>query len=452
MAQRHLPIDYPHPLWVSQDASAVWTLTKSCLDEVIQTVGDDRIHAIGVTNQRETSIIWNKETGTPLGPAIGWQCRRTADRCRELMPMTHWIKSKTGLPMDPYFSASKFEWLLHYYSESQALIRRQQLCCGTMDAWLIYNLTQGDTFATDATNASRTMLFNIHTLSYDAELCELFGVPMSTLPEVRPTVNHFGDYIAPTCRIPIYAVIGDQQSALFSQCALNKNRIKNTYGTGLFMMASTGERAIESPDLITTIALRMKGKTHYALEGSAFTGGSLIQWLKDQLGLLKCVTDAESLAMSVDSNGGVCLVPALTGLGAPHWLPTAKGALLGLTQHSTTAHIVRAALESLALQSNDLMTIFNALCGPFNVLMVDGGASRNEWLMQLQADVSGVQVCRPKNNEATARGAALCAAQWKNVWPPPQPPTGIEFSPQEKPSDLLKFWETTLQGFKQTHG
>ncbi len=414
--QQELPLSHPKPDWVEQDPHTIWTFVEQCLTKTIHTLGVTNIHAIGITNQRETAVIWQKSTGMPLGPAINWQCRRTTKRCRELNEYAPLIKEKTGLPLDPYFSASKFEWLVQTNPNVQALLRKNDLCFGTIDTWLLYNLTNKQSYATDATNASRTMLFNIQTQTYDSELCDLFQLPIHALPEVKDSCSYFGDYIIQGISIPIRAILGDQQAALYAQSSIGQ--IKNTYGTGLFMMANTGTSMIKTKDLITTVASRLNGVVSYAIEGSVFTGGALIQWLRDQLNLIETAAETEVIAQRVSDNGGVTIIPALTGLGAPHWLPDAKGMITGLTRQSNKSHIIRAALESIALQSNDIITLIKKECPhiAFEELLVDGGASANNWLMQLQADVSELTVKRPHSIEATALGVAKCAAFFDHYW------------------------------------
>ncbi|MGC6366534.1 MAG: FGGY family carbohydrate kinase [Candidatus Marinamargulisbacteria bacterium] len=447
--QAELPLFHPQPDWVEQDPGTIWQLTKQCLDATIGTIGVQNIDAIGITNQRETSIAWQKSTHKPLGPAINWQCRRTANRCNELKPHSTAIKQKTGLPLDAYFSASKFEWHSQHTPSVNALIEQNDLCFGTVDAWLLWNLTNGESFKTDVTNASRTMLFNIQTLAYDPDLCNLFGVPMTALPQVEHSHTHFGDYTIDNVRIPIQGMIGDQQAALYAQCGQNQGQIKNTYGTGLFMMANTGSSIVQTNDLISTIAIGMNGQVDYAIEGAVFTGGSLIQWLRDGLGMIQSAPETQTLAESVPTNGGVTIIPALTGLGAPHWNPDAKGMIMGLTRQTTKAHIARAALEAIALQSNDIIELIRKECPniAFNTLLVDGGASANDWLMQCQADVSQLNVSRPPSVEATALGAALCAAKHTNPSINATKGAGDTFMPMSKPDALKNHWRIALANF-----
>jgi glycerol kinase len=446
MAQSELPLQHPHPEWVEQDAALIWTQTKQCLDETIAKIGAKNIQSIGITNQRETSIAWQKSTGMALGAAINWQCRRSASRCEELSEHAEIIKQKTGLPLDAYFSASKFEWHIKNTPNVQHLLNLQDICFGTVDAWILWHLTEGKSHATDITNASRTMLFNISTRTYDTQLCHIFGIPITSLPNVQPSIGHFGNYIIKDASIPIQGMIGDQQAALYAQCGQQQGVIKNTYGTGLFMMANTGPHMVQTNHLITTIAIGVADQVSYAIEGSVFTGGALIQWLRDGLGIIKSAKDTQALAESVDDNAGVTIIPALTGLGAPHWKPDAKGMILGLTRHATKAHIVRAALEAIALQSNDLIDLIRKECPAvqFESLLVDGGASANDWLMQLQSDVSNITISRPESVEATALGAAMCA-QMGTGKPPRSNPT--IFRPKGDQSSLTTQWKDTLTTF-----
>jgi len=445
--QRALPMHYPHPDWVEQDPMDIWSYTNECLQQTVAAVGGSHIRSIGITNQRETSIMWQKSTGTPLGPAINWQCRRTTAQCDALRAHEDVIKSKTGLPMDAYFSASKFQWLYSQAKKSPHAIQDDDIAFGTVDAWLLWNLTEGKSFATDVTNASRTMLFNIHEKRYDDDLCALFKIPKQALPTVLDSASHFGDIGVDGRHIPIHAMIGDQQAALFAQCDREAGVIKNTYGTGCFIMANTGATLVRSKDLITTIAIGLNGAVDYAIEGSVFTGGALIQWLRDALGVLSSADESPALARAVDDNGGVSIIPAFTGLGAPHWKPRAKGMILGLTRHTTKAHIVRAALESIALQCNDIVDIIKHECPGigFEFLKVDGGASANDWLMQRQANVSDLTVIRPKSIEATALGAARCAAFTDGIDMHTNTNQGHVFHPESDELELKSQWKTALR-------
>lgn len=444
--QAELALIHPQPDWVEQDPATIWQLTKQCLDATIKAVGIQNIDAIGITNQRETSIAWQKSTHQALGPAINWQCRRTANRCNAINEYSTIIKQKTGLPLDAYFSASKFEWHIKNTPNVQRLLKHQDICFGTVDTWLLWNLTNGESFKTDVTNASRTMLYNIQTLSYDPELCNLFGVPITALPKVELSCTHFGNYTINNIKIPIQGIIGDQQAALYAQCGQNQGQIKNTYGTGLFMMANTGSSIVQTNDLISTIAIGMNGQVDYAIEGAVFTGGALIQWLRDGLDIIQSASETKALAESVPNTGGVTIIPALTGLGAPHWNPDAKGMIIGLTRQTTKAHIARAALEAIALQSNDIIELIRNECPniKFNTLLVDGGASANDWLMQCQADVSQITVARPPSVEATALGAALCAANLSNPSINPHKGAAHTFTPITNMDKLKVQWATAL--------
>ena len=420
---------YPKPGWVEHDPLDILSAQLSTLTELIisHNLGIGDIDSIGITNQRETTIVWNRETGEPVFNAIVWQCRRTAPIVDALCSdpeVRQAITAKTGLIPDAYFSASKIKWILDNVEGARALADQGKLAFGTVDTWLIWALTNGAVHATDPTNASRTMLFDIHTMDWDPWLCELFGVPMSMLPEVRPSSCDFGT----TSRdgilagIPICGVAGDQQSALFGQCCFEAGQAKNTYGTGCFLLMNTGSEAPTSRNgLVTTVAASAPGAgAAYALEGSVFMGGALIQWVRDGLGLLQNAADSEAIARSVPSTDGVYIVPAFTGLGAPYWDSDARGAIYGLTRGTTSAHIIRAALEALAYQVYDLANAMEADAGiPIKVLNVDGGASANDFLMQFQCDILGTPLRRPENVETTALGAAylagLCTGFWKSL-------------------------------------
>jgi glycerol kinase len=442
--QTALTLQHPSPNWVSQCPETLWSSTHDCLKRCLDHVGANHVMAMGITNQRETSVIWQKSTGRSLGLAIGWQCRRTESQCAQLMDHAPMIRHRTGLPLDPYFSATKFNWLLNHTPQAHALLQQNDICLGTIDTWVLFQLTQGTTYATDVTNASRTQLFNINTQAFDPDLCHHFNVPMHALATVKGSHDNFGHYRHTNgIRVPITAVIGDQQAALLAQCGRTPGHIKNTYGTGLFIMANTGKNRVHHPDLLTTIAVGMNGDIDYAIEGSVFTGGSLIQWLRDQLGLIQHASESELLAASVNDNGGVQIIPALNGLGAPHWQPTARGMILGLTQATTKAHIMRAALESLALQSNDVIQCMQRVLKdtPETPLWVDGGASQNNTLMQLQANVSGMTIHRPASIEATALGAAYCAAPETLQRPPNHADI---FTPEKDESHLINQWKQAL--------
>ena len=430
MSQREFPQLYPQPGWVDHDPKDIVGSQLGTFTELMTQMGlsPDDIECIGITNQRETTIIWDRETGEPIANAIVWQCRRTADViseiCGEDQEVFEQIRQRTGLRPDPYFSASKAKWLLDNVEGAREKAETGRLAFGTVDTWLIWNLTSGRVHATDPTNASRTMLFNIHTGDWDDYLLDLFDIPRSMMPEVRPSSANFGFTANPNLPqgIPICGVAGDQQAALFGQCCFDAGQAKNTYGTGCFFLMNTGTDApVSKNNLITTIAASAPGEpTKYALEGSVFVAGALIQWLRDELELVRNASDSEELALSVDNSAGVYIVPAFTGLGAPYWDSDARGGIFGLTRGTTKAHIVRAALEALAYQMYDLAVAMEADAQrPIAALNVDGGAARNGFLMQFQSDLLGCEVRRPSNTETTAMGAAflagLCTGFWKST-------------------------------------
>lgn len=415
---REITQHFPRPGWVEHDAAEIFERTLEAAREAIaasRVVPD----AIGITNQRETIVVWDRVTGQPLARAIVWQDRRTAGRCRELAKHNPWITDRTGLPIDPYFSATKLELLLSEPAIASRVATGDALA-GTIDTWLIWKLTGGLVHATDPTNASRTLLFDIDERRWSGELCRLFGVPESVLAEVRPSSGDFG-LASPEhfgAEIPIRGVAGDQQAALFGQGCVNPGEGKNTYGTGAFLLLNTGDvRPVPGDGILATVACNAGGGYAYALEGSIFIAGAAIQWLRDGLGLLGQAVESEELARGLESNDGVYFVPALTGLGAPHWEPEARGMIVGLTRGSTRAHLVRAALEAMAYGTSDVLTAMRARSGiPFERLRVDGGASVNNWLMQFQADIIGVPVERPEIVESTALGAAGLAGIAAGVW------------------------------------
>ena len=430
MAQREFPQLYPKPGWVDHDPKDIVGSQLGTFTELMtqMSLSPDDIECIGITNQRETTVIWDRETGEPIANAIVWQCRRTADVISEIcgddQEVFEQITKRTGLRPDPYFSASKAKWLLDNVEGAREKAEAGKLAFGTVDTWLIWNLTNGRVHATDPTNASRTMLFNIHTGDWDDYLLGLFDIPRSMMPEVRPSSSDFGFTANPNLPqgIPICGVAGDQQAALFGQCCFEAGQAKNTYGTGCFFLMNTGTDApVSENNLVTTIAASAPGEpTKYALEGSVFVAGALIQWLRDELELVKSASDSEQLALSVPDSAGVYIVPAFTGLGAPYWDSDARGSIFGLTRGTTKAHIVRAALEALAYQMYDLAIAMEADAKrPIAALNVDGGAARNNFLMQFQSDMLGCEVRRPANTETTAMGAAFLAGLstgfWKNT-------------------------------------
>ena len=427
VAQREFPQIYPAPGWVEHNPQDILLSQIGSLTELVTRNGlkAEDVAAIGIDNQRETTLVWDRVTGEPIANAIVWQCRRTARIVEELCgdpEIARTIQEKTGLLPDAYFSASKIKWLLDNVEGARARAEAGELIFGTVDTWLIWVLTGGKVHATDVTNASRTMLFNIHEGAWDPWLLDLFGVPASMMPEVRPSSGSFGEtsYLGIPAGIPITGVAGDQQAALFGQCCFSSGEAKNTYGTGCFLLMHTGAEACASKNnLVTTVAASAPGTGHleYALEGSVFMAGATIQWLRDELGLLKNAGDSEAMALAVPDTGGVYLVPAFTGLGAPYWKPDARGTLVGMTRGTNRNHIVRAALESMAYQIVDLVRAMEADSGaPLSVLNVDGGASRNNFLMQFQSDVLGCELHRPQNPETTALGAAYLAGLAVGFW------------------------------------
>jgi glycerol kinase len=418
VAQQEFTQKYPREGWVEHDPREIWTTQLAVLVEALSKADakPSDVRAIGITNQRETTVVWDRRTGEPVSNAIVWQDRRTAGFCAELKQAGREadVQKRTGLLLDPYFSGTKVRWILDNVKPSG------DLAFGTVDSWLIWNLTGGAVHATDPSNASRTLLYNIHTRGWDDELCALLGVPRAMLPEVRPSRGDFGVTNHPLIpgRIPIRGVAGDQQAALFGQACTTPGMAKNTFGTGCFMLQNTGTAPVASRNkLLTTVAWEADGKFEYALEGSVFIGGAVVQWLRDGLGIIRASQDVEALAASVPDSGGVIVVPAFAGLGAPHWDPYARGTILGLTRGSSAAHIARAAVESIAFQVAELLDAMHADAGiPLAELRVDGGAARNNALMQFQADLLGVPVVRPAITETTALGAARLAglsSQWQ---------------------------------------
>jgi glycerol kinase len=415
-AQQEFTQHFPNPGWVEHDASEIWSSQLAVAHEALARIDVQQIRAIGITNQRETTVVWDRETGEPIHRAIVWQDRRTADVCTRLREEGHesLIRERTGLVLDPYFSGTKLAWILDTVPGARERAERGELAFGTIDSWLIFNLTKGTSHLTDASNASRTLLYRIDEGRWDPDLLRLLRIPESVLPEVCDSsgvVAQVGESVfgAP---IPIAGVAGDQQAALFGQACLSEGMAKNTYGTGCFLLMNTGSEPVASENgLLTTVAWQRNGKRTYALEGSVFIGGAVVQWLRDGLGIIDNASDIEPLAASVDDNGGVYFTPAFAGLGAPHWDPFARGSIFGLTRGSTRAHIARAALEAIALQSSDLLTAMTSDARlPLKEIRVDGGAANNNLLMQIQADLSGAAVVRPTVTESTARGAAFLAA------------------------------------------
>jgi len=415
---------FPHPGWVEHDPEEIWASQLDTVRNVIAESGinSGNIAAIGITNQRETTLVWDRQTGQPVYNAIVWQDRRTSEKCDELKErgLEGLIRDKTGLVIDAYFSSTKLNWILENVKGARKRAEEGQLAFGTVDTWLVWKLTGGKVHATDASNASRTMLYNINTLSWDQELLEIFGVPESMLPEVKPSSGIFGHSSGDLFdgSIPVAGIAGDQQAATFGQMCLEEGSVKNTYGTGCFILCNTGNRPVPSKNkLISTVAWQLDGRTTYALEGSIFIGGAVVQWLRDGLGIISDSADVEDLAAGVEDNGGVYFVPAFTGLGAPHWDQYARGIIAGITRGVTSGHIARAALESIAFQVNDIIQCMEEDAGTaINELKVDGGAANNNMLMQFQADLSGIPVIRPESVETTAMGAAYLAGLAVGFW------------------------------------
>lgn len=424
LAQKEFRQIFPEPGLVEHDAEEIWASQLGVAVEAVARAGLSaaEIVAIGITNQRETTVVWDRRTGKPIHNAIVWQDRRTAAECDRLkgLGLEATFRAKTGLVLDPYFSGTKLAWLLDHLPGARARAERGELAFGTIDSWLVWNLTGGERHLTDASNASRTLLFNIHEGDWDQELLQLLRIPPAILPEVVPSSQVYGETAARffAARVPICGIAGDQQAALFGQLCDRPGMVKNTYGTGCFMLMQTGERPVLSErNLLTTVACRLGNRTEYALEGSVFVAGAAVQWLRDGLGIIRSSEEVETLAASVPDSGGVYLVPAFAGLGAPHWDPYARGTLLGITRGTTAGHIARATLESIAFQTADLLEAMESdAATPLAELRVDGGATANNLLMQFQADLLGVPVVRPRVRETTALGAAYLAGLAIGYW------------------------------------
>ena len=422
IVQKEFTQIYPQPGWVEHDPMEIYASQYSVLTEAVARCGIRPYHikAIGITNQRETTIVWDKNTGKPIYNAIVWQCRRTAEIVEQVRKdnLEEYIKENTGLVLDAYFSATKIKWILNNVPGAKEKAKNGDLLFGTVDTWLIWKLTGGKVHATDYTNASRTMLFNIKTLKWDKKLCDYFEIPMSMLPEVKKSSDYFGSVSLFGYEIPLTGVAGDQQAALFGQACFNPGDVKNTYGTGCFLLMNTGSELIQSKSgLVTTIAATIDDNIQYALEGSVFVGGAIIQWIRDEMKFIYDAADSEYFACKVKDNGGVYIVPAFTGLGAPYWDMYARGTIFGLTRGSNRNHVIRAALESIAYQTNDLIVAMQKDTNlDIETLKVDGGASRNNFLMQFQADISSLNVEKSKIMETTALGAAFLAGLKVNVW------------------------------------
>ena len=464
LAQKELRQLFPQPGLVEHDAEEIWASQLGVAVEAVARAGADAadIAAIGITNQRETTVVWDRRSGKPIHNAIVWQDRRTAGECDLLRNQGHepLFRARTGLLLDPYFSGTKLAWILDHVPGARTKAEAGELAFGTIDSWLVWNLTGGERHLTDASNASRTLLFNIHSGAWDPELLELLRIPAAILPEVVDSSAVYGETAARffAARIPIAGIAGDQQAALFGQLCDRPGMVKNTYGTGCFMLMHTGGRAVTSgQNLISTVACRLGGKTEYALEGSVFSAGATVQWLRDGLGIIRSSGEGEALAASGPDNGGVYLVPAFTGLGAPHWDPYARGALLGITRGTAAGHLARATLESIAFQSADLLEAMAKDSGtPLTELRVDGGATDNDLLMQFQADLLGVPVVRPKVRETTALGAAylagLASGFWRDrteigrFWQAER--TFVPAMEREKAAELRHHWRRALERAK----
>ncbi|MBK7433442.1 MAG: glycerol kinase GlpK [Chitinophagaceae bacterium] len=426
-AQKEFTQFFPQPGWVEHDAQEIWSTQLGVAVEAISMAGlsPEDIAAIGITNQRETTVVWERASGKPVYHAIVWQDRRTAAFCDELKSqgLDSLIRDKTGLVIDAYFSATKIRWILDNVAGAREKAEKGELCFGTVDSWLVWNLTKGQVHVTDVSNASRTMLCNIHTGQWDGELEKVFGIPGSMLPQIRSSSEVYGttQNILTAHHIPIAGIAGDQQAALFGQMCTHPGMVKNTYGTGCFMLMNTGEKPVASRNnLLTTIAWKVNGITHYALEGSVFIAGAIVQWLRDGLRMIDQSPDVEELASRTSGNEGVYIVPAFTGLGAPHWNQDARGTIVGITRGTEASHIARAALESIAYQTMDVLKAMEADSGiSIRELRVDGGATANQLLMQFQSDLLNTRVVRPAITETTALGAAylagLAVGYWNNI-------------------------------------
>ena len=460
-AQKEFTQIFTKPGWVEHDANEIWSTQLGVATEAILKAGltINHIAAIGITNQRETTVVWDRDTHLPIYNAIVWQDRRTAEYCDQLKKdgSAEKIRQKTGLVTDAYFSGTKVKWILDNVEGARDKAQKGELCFGTIDSWLLWKLTNGKVHATDVSNASRTLLYNIHELKWDKELLSLFGIPASMLPDVRSSSEIYGhtENILTAARIPVSGIAGDQQSALFGQMCIQPGMVKNTYGTGCFMLMNTGTKPVDSKNnLLTTIAWKVNGEVQYALEGSVFIGGAVVQWLRDGLKIIQNSGDVEALALKVEDNGGVYVVPAFTGLGAPYWNQHARGIIVGLTRGSSDAHIARAAVESIAFQSMDLLKSMEADSSlPIKEVRVDGGATVNNHLMQFQSDIIDTQVVRPQVTETTALGAAylagLAVGYWNSIdelqqyWQKDK-----AFTPSmndEKRNDLQKNWKKAVK-------
>ena len=447
VAQRELTQHYPEPGWVEHDALEIWETQSATLEEVLNTVGRDRVAALGITNQRETVVLWDRATGQPVHRAIVWQDRRTASLCEELSRddrVEKMVRDRTGLRFDPYFSGTKVAWLLNQDPELRARAEQGELCAGTIDTWLLWNLTGGAVHATDASNASRTLLYDLHTGGWSDDLLAALEVPSGILPEIRDSQGVFGEWQG----LPITGVAGDQQAALFGQGCFEPGMAKNTYGTGCFLLMNTGKEPVSSNEgLLTTVAWQRGGRRTYALEGSVFIGGAVVQWLRDEMRMISDSAEIETVAREVEDTGGLFLVPAFAGLGAPHWDPRARGLAVGITRGTGRGHFCRAALESIAFQSGELLEAMVRDSGvELRTLKVDGGAVGNDLLMQMQADLGQTPVARPRCRESTALGAACLAGLEVEIWENEEElgellETERTFEPATEPDEVEPRWQ-----------
>ena len=464
VAQKEFTQIFPKPGWVEHDATEIWSTQTGVAAEAVtkKNIDSSEIAAIGITNQRETAVVWDRKTGQPVYNAIVWQDKRTADFCDELKKTgkSDLIREKTGLVIDSYFSATKIKWILDNVEGARQRAEAGDLAWGTIDSWLVWKMTQGNLHITDVTNASRSLIFNINTMAWDDELLDLFTIPKSMLPEVRQSSEVYG-HTTPNffaSKIPIAGIAGDQQAALFGQMCTQKGMVKNTYGTGCFMLMNIGNNPVPSKNnLLTTVAWKINGKTTYALEGSIFVAGAVVQWLRDSLKIIKKSSDVEQLANSVENSNGVYFVPAFAGLGAPHWNQKAQGTIFGLTRGSTDAHIARASLEAIAYQTMDILKAMEADSGiAIKELRVDGGATVNDLLMQFQADVLNTTTVRPKIIETTVMGAAYLAGLAVGFWKSPEEiqdiwQTDVHFKPTGKRkaiNDGIKGWYKAIEALE----
>ena len=455
---------YPQSGWVEHDAEEIWTVTSNLIQSAFKEYPPSNCAAIGITNQRETTLIWDRETGKPIHKAIVWQCRRTQEICTNLKNAGYekLFKGKTGLVIDSYFSGTKIQWLLDHVDGARGIAESGKLAFGTIDSWLLWKLTGGYIHATDFTNASRTMIFNIETKKWDEELLQILTIPSTLLPDVKNSSGEFGktDKQLFGEAIPITGVAGDQQAALYGQGCFETGESKCTYGTGCFLLINTGDKRVNSTSgLLTTIACNAEGKPIYALEGSVFIGGAVIQWLRDELQILSHASESEKMALAVEDSNGVIIVPAFTGLGAPYWDMNARGIITGLSRGVNRNHIVRAALEGIAFQVNDLLvSISKDLDGDISVLQVDGGAVANNFLMQFQADILQIKIDRPKNIESTALGAGMLAGLGVGFWKNPAELKAVRETDQifiptmsdDKRTELLSNWKLAIRKVQYT--